>query len=92
MKTLKSVAETFKNGWYYNSVFMDHRHLWDELDDVREIIAELKKMFPNKRFSVRRRGRGIRKVHESYPREYQSYLPLDKANYVAVYIEMFKIS
>jgi len=92
MKTLKSVAETFKNGWYYNSVFMDHRHLWDELDDVREIIAELKKMFPNGRFSVRRRGRGIRKVHERYPREYQSYLPLDKANYVAVYIEMFKIS
>ena len=64
------------------SVFVDHRHLWDELDDVRDLVKEMKKL-TGKRYHIRRRGRGIRKC---WGECYRSYLPLDKSNYMAVYI------
>ena len=64
------------------SVFVDHRHLWDELDDVRDLVKEMKEL-TGKRYHIRRRGRGIRKC---WGECYRSYLPLDKSNYMAVYI------
>ncbi len=64
------------------SVFVDHRHLWDELDDVKETIREMKEL-TGKRYHIRRRGRGIRK---GWGECYRSYLPLNKSNYMAVYI------
>lgn len=64
------------------SVFVDHRHLWDELDDVKETVKEMKKL-TGKRYHIRRRGRGIRKC---WGECYRSYLPLNKSNYMAVYI------
>lgn len=64
------------------SVFVDHRHLWDELDDVKETVKEMKKL-TGKRYHIRRRGRGVRK---GWGECYRSYLPLNKSNYMAVYI------
>ena len=66
------------------SVFVDHRHLWDELDDVRDLVKEMKEL-TGKRYHIRRRGRGIRKCWND--RGYRLTLPLDKSNYMAVYIE-----
>ena len=66
------------------SVFVDHRHLWDELDDVRDLVKEMKEL-TGKRYHIRRRGRGIRKCWND--RSYRLTLPLDKSNYMAVYIE-----
>ena len=66
------------------SVFVDHRHLWDELDDVKNLVKEMKEL-TGKRYHIRRRGRGIRKCWND--RSYRLTLPLDKSNYMAVYIE-----
>ena len=85
MRTAKEIANIFKNS-YDATVHMDHRHVWDELDDIQEIVAEVRKMIPDERFCVWRRGRGIRKVHETYKGQYHSSLPLELANYVSVYI------
>ena len=68
------------------SVKVDERHSWDELEDIHELVEEIKSINPG-RYHVRRRGRGPRKMHESYNREYRCSIPLDKAAYVAVYIE-----
>ena len=64
------------------SVFVDHRHLWDELDDVKETVKEMKKL-TGKRYHIRRRGGGGGGCGGEC---YRSYLPLNKSNYMAVYI------
>ena len=46
------------------------------------VIKEMKKL-TGKRYHIRRRGRGIRK---GWGECYRSYLPLNKSNYMAVYI------
>jgi len=38
-------------------------------------------------YHVRKRGRGPRRMHENFKRQYQCSIPLDKAAYIAVYIE-----
>ena len=68
------------------SIKIDERQSWDELDDVREIVTRMNKLNPKANYSICRRGRGPRSYWETYRGEYQCYLPLDKAAYVAVYI------
>ena len=76
--------------YHYKSIFIDHRHIWDELEDVQEIASKIRQKYPQYAVSVRRRGRGTRKTEESYKGEYKSYIPIDKSNYVAAYIQLRK--
>jgi hypothetical protein len=68
------------------SVKIAERPSWDEVEDIHEIVKELKAITPGT-YHVRKRGRGPRKMHENYKRQYQCSIPLDKAAYIAVYIE-----
>lgn len=68
------------------SVKIAERPSWDKVEDIHEIVKELKAITPGI-YHVRKRGRGPRKMHENYKRQYQCSIPLDKAAYIAVYIE-----
>ena len=68
------------------SVKIAERPSWDEVEDIHKIVKELKAITPGA-YHVRKRGRGPRKMHENYKRQYQCSIPLDKAAYIAVYIE-----
>lgn len=86
MKTASQAIKYFQEHPFEATIHMDHRHIWDELDDIQEVASELRKAFPESKFCVWRRGRGNRKEHETYPGEFHSSLPLKFANYVSVYI------
>ena len=75
-----------RNPYGQTSIKLGDAEIFDELDDVREIVKHLRRLNSNANYSISRRGRGPRVHHESYANEYQCYLPLDKAAYVAVYI------
>jgi len=68
------------------SIKLGDTEIFDDLDDVQRIVKHLRRLNSNANYSISRRGRGPRVHHESRPNEYQCYLPLDKAAYVAVYI------
>ena len=68
------------------SIKVTERPSWDELEDIHEIIKEVKAITPGT-YHVRKRGRGPRGMHENFKRQYQCSIPLDKAAYIAVYIE-----
>ena len=67
------------------SIKIDDRSIYDNVEDIHELVKEIKTINPGN-YHIRRRGRGPRKIHERYSGEYRSYLPLGKSDYVAVYI------
>jgi len=75
-----------RNPYGQTSIKIGETDVNDQLESLQEFISHLRKRNPLKNYSIRRRGRGSRVAHETYVGEYQCYLPLDKAERVAVYI------
>lgn len=78
--------DDIRNPYGQSSIKVGETSVDDELIPLREFVAYLRKANPLNYYSIRRRGRGSRVAHERYAGEYQKYLPLDKAERVAIYI------
>jgi len=91
--TIEALAAKFHHKFWQQrspygqtSIKLGDTDVFDDLSDVQQLVKYLRRLNPNVNYSISRRGRGPRVHHESFLNEYQCFLPLDKAAYVAVYI------